>query len=320
MSYMQGRGVRIDRHLTNIALSYTATGFIADMVFPVAQVQKQSGVIATFSQADLFRRENTKRSPGAEANKVSYQVGSASYYANNYALKEDVTIEDRANADPIFINQLETGRVNRVMQSLMIDWEVRVATAATATTAVGTSAAVGSAWTDFTNSDPIGDVQSQINNVHDATAYRPNRIVFGEAAWRNFRENDTVIDKARATGISGGGLNITESLAETLFEVEKVSVGRLKYNTAQEGIAQSLTDAWGDHVLVYYAPAAPSIEVPSFGYSLRWSGNGLANMSVERHPFDPKTKTDEIEIGYYQDELILSSALGALVTNVTSST
>ena len=82
----------------------------------------------------------------------------------------------------------------------------------------------------------------------------------------------------------------------------------------------SLEQVWGDHALIYYAPDNPSMEVPSFGYNFRWTIPGLPNMQAERHPFDPKTKTDEVEIGYYQDEKITAQPLGALITNVTSST
>jgi len=43
-------------------------------------------------------------------------------------------------------------------------------------------------------------------------------------------------------------------------------------------------------------------------------------MTVERHPYNSLTKSDDIEIGYYQDEAVIASNLGALITNVTSST
>ena len=41
-------------------------------------------------------------------------------------------------------------------------------------------------------------------------------------------------------------------------------------------------------------------------------------MIAERHPFDPKTKSEEIELGYYQDEKITAKNLGFLMTHVTS--
>ena len=41
---------------------------------------------------------------------------------------------------------------------------------------------------------------------------------------------------------------------------------------------------------------------------------------AERHPFDAKTKTEEVEVGYYQDERITGSEYGFLLLAVNSST
>jgi len=61
--------LHIDQLLSNVAINYRPMGMIADMVFPVVPVQKQSDHYAIFSRADILRIENTARSPGTEANK-----------------------------------------------------------------------------------------------------------------------------------------------------------------------------------------------------------------------------------------------------------
>lgn len=317
--YLQGRGIHVDRHLSNIALNFRPQGFVGDRIFPVVNVEKQTNMIKTYSQADLFRREQTLRSPGAEANKIDVSVNSDSYVCKNYALKADVTIEDRANADAAFIRDLEQGRVMRVSDALMLDWDIRIANQVTSSTNVGTATNVGSAWTDLTNSDPLGDVWAVMDQIEDATGYRPNRAVFSGDAWRYFARNNTVIDKVRSTGVSGGGMNATIQDAASLLQLEEVNVGWAYKNTNDEGQANSLSRVWGDHVLVYYAPSNASIELPSFGYTLRWTAPGLPNMTVERLPYNPFVKSDEIEIGYYQDEKILSKPLGGLVMHTSSS-
>ncbi|MDH5751337.1 MAG: major capsid protein [Deltaproteobacteria bacterium] len=317
--YQQGRAVHIDHHLSNMAVNYRPAGFIADRVFPVVQVPKQSDTYVVFEQADLFRRENTRRSRGGEANKIESRVSSASFFCRNYALKADVTLEDRSNADPVFIQQFEEGRVMRVQDALFLDWEVRLAEKLRDPANVGSSAAVGSAWTDHANSDPLGDLWTAIDNVELATGYRPNRVLFSGTAWRHFRRNSKVIDKAGNPGVSGGGLYPTTRQVEDLLEAN-VLVGNAWQNNAQEAQPLNLEQVWRDHVLVYYAPDQPSMETPSFGYYFRWAVPGLPNMQVERHPYDSRRHCSEVEIGYYQDEVMTSRPLGFLVSNVTSST
>ena len=316
--YLQGRAAHIDHHLSNVAINYRPAGFIADQIFPVVQVPKQSDTYVIFEQSDLFRRETTKRSRGGEANKIHSRVSSASFYCENYALKADVTLEDRANADPIFVQHYEEGRVMRVQDALFLDWEARMAGHVTNASNVGSSTAVGSSWEDYSASDPLGDLWTAIDNVELATGYRPNRVLFSGTAWRHFRRNDKVIDKATNPNITGGGLYPSARQVEDLLEM-KVLVGNAWHNDAQEGLALNLSQIWGDHVLVYYAPEQPSIEAPSFGYYFRWSAAGLPNMQVERHPFDSRRHCSEVEIGYYQDEVVTAKPLGFLVTNVTSS-
>lgn len=316
--YLQGRGVHVDRHLTQIALNYRPQGFIADQVFPVVTVRNQTDMIKTYNQADLFRVENTRRTPGTEANKIGWAVSSDSYIAFNYALKADVTIEDRANADPAFLMDFEEGRVMVVTDKLNLDWENRVSALCTTTTNVGTAATVSSAWTDYTNSRPLNAIWTMMDNLEGATGYRPNRIVMGGDAWLNFSRNDKVIDKINETGVTGAAQNATPEQAARLLGVDNLLVGWSFRNTAQEGQSIALSRMWGDHVFIYYAPPRPSVELPAFGYTLRWAAPGLANMTVERHPYDTVRKCDELEIGYYQAEKILAKPLGALIYNVTS--
>jgi len=317
--YLQGRVVHVDRHLTNIALNYRPSGFIADMVFPIVSVEKQADMIKTYNQADLFRVANTVRAPGTEANKISFQVSSESYFCKNYALKVPTTIEDRANADPAFVRDVERGRVQFIQDQLYLDWDARMATSLTASANVSTSYTVGSSWSDFTNSTPLEDIWNALDQAEDFRAYRPNRIVFGSLAWRYFSRNKEVIDKVNKPGVSGGAMPSTRDQAASLLEVDMVMVATAYRNTAQEGQAMSLDQIWGDKVLLYYCAPRPSVEVPSFGYTLRWNAPGVPNMTVERHPYDPKIKSDEIELGYYQDEKIMDKNLGSVITGVGSS-
>ena len=317
--YLQGRAVHIDHHLSNVALNYRPAGFIADRLFPTVPVAKQSDTYVIFEQADLFRKENTVRARGGEANKIHTRVSSAGYYCKNYALKADVTLEDRANADPLFVRQFEEGRVMRLQDGLFLDWELRLANLLSSPANVGSSAAVGSAWTDYSLSDPLGDIFRAVDNVEISTGYRPNRVLFSGNAWRHFRRNGKVIDKATNPHVTGGGVYPSARQIEDLLEMQ-VLVGNAWQNSAQEGLGMNLSQIWNDHVLVYYAPDQPSMESPSFGYNFRWTAPEVPNLLVERHPYDTRRKCAEVEIGYYQDEVVTAKPLGFLVMAVTSST
>lgn len=318
MGQSTGRDLHIDVLLSNVAIGYFQENNIAGLIAPVVQVGKQSDAYAIYSRADALRIEDTKRSPGTEANKVTRSLSSDTYYAQNYALKYPVTIEDRENADPIQKQNIINDGARYITDKLALDWEQRVSTLVNNTSNVGSSAAVASEWDAAASSDPLGDMNTALDNIQDLTGARGNRIVMGLAAWRSLRRNDQILN--RLFGTNNGGGYATRDQVASLLEIDQLIVGGAYKNNANEAQAESLVNIWGDNVLAYYAPAAPSRDLPSFMYSYRWAAGGLPNMQAERHPFDSRTKSEEVEVGYYQDEKITGSDYSFLLTAVNSST
>ena len=316
---LTGRDIHIDVPLSNVAIAYKPTGFIAEELAPIVGVPKQSDAYPIWSIADAFRTEEDYRAPKTEANVIESSVSSAKFFCDNYALKDGISYEDIANADAQWL-QLERGyRAESVKDKLYLNWELRTAQLCTSGTNVGSYSATASGWTDYTNSTPLDDVQTAINVVLDTTGYRPNRVVMGEYAWRHFRENTAIQNRLFGTaGTQNDGRIVKQAQVAALLEVEKIMVGRAYYNTTEENQTASLSQLWNDNVLVYYAPMTPRKDVPSFMYSFRW--NAVPGMSMQAEIFDRKyKKSQEVQLGYFQDEKITASTLGFLMTGVGSS-
>ncbi len=313
------KDVHVDVALSNVAIGYKPEGMIAELICPVVQVNKQSDAYYIWSQADMFRTEDDKRAPGTEANRITRGISSGTFFADNYALKDRIPFEDIANADAGFLFTERQSRVEFLKSKLLLNMEARIGLQCTSGSNVGSYSATGSSWTTYGtgNSDPYGDLNTAIDNVQDATGYRPNRILFGDYAWRHFRRHADIIDlvygnvdKGRASRV------VTREQAAALFEVDQILIGGAYYNSADEGQSISLSQIWNDNVLAYYAPLKASKDKPSFMYAFRW--NKLMNMQAKIFQ-DEKAGAEEVQLGYYQDEVITSSALGFLLTGVGSS-
>jgi hypothetical protein len=316
MGISTGRDLHIDQNLTNVALNYRPAGMIADMIAPIVQVAKETDLYPVFSQKEALAIEDTKRARGTQAHRITRSVSSEGYRAENYALRYDVPIEDRANMDAAYAFELEAGAARYLVDKLVLDWDKRVLQTVGSASNVSTGFVPSSAW--GSGGDPVSQLYQVIEQVQSQTAYRPNNILFGWQAYNWFRRNSNVRNFVLGTN-NGGGV-VTRQAVAGIFEVDRVLVSEAFYNSANEAAAISLANTFPkDSVLVYYAPSAPSREVPSFMYSFRWTAPGLpAPLAVERHPYDSKSKTESIEAGYYQDEKITSSALGALIRGVNS--
>ena len=310
------KDLHIDSLLSEFAMGYRPDGFIADMIFPTVTVGKQSDLYPVFDRGDRLRQQDTKRAPGTRAKRVVESVGSDTYYANNYALAAAVNIEDKVNADPILSSDAAMSKTRLVMDHLLLDWEIRVATQVTNPSNVGSSAAVDSGWGGA--GDPLGDMNSAIDNVKYSNGKKVTHIVFGTSAWDTFRRDSTV--RNLINGTNNGGGYVSEADVATLLQVPNIMIGDAFQNTGEEGQSEVLAEVWDDNVLLYHAPQSASFDDPSFGYSIRWQGAGLPNMQVERHPYDSRVKCEDIEVGYYQDEKITGASYAFLLTAVNSST
>ncbi len=311
-----GHDVYLDVPLSNVAIQHRPMGMIADKIFPLLTVRKQSGSVIEGNREDALRRDDTKRAPGTPAKMVTRDVSSHLYYCHNYALGSGVTIEDRANAEPPYVQMLFNEEVQFVKDKLMLDQEIRVASQVTSTSNVGSSSAVTSGWGGA--GDPLGDVNAAIDNILDTTGIRPNNISFGEAGWRTFRRDTTVRNLIKGVNNGGGYVSVAE--VSKLLEIENINIGGMFQNTGGEGLAEALSQVWGDNVLVSYAPRVVTRRAPTMGFLVRLNAPGIPNMQVERYPYSPQTKMNGFDLSYYQDEFLVNSGYSFLLTAVNSST
>lgn len=311
------KNLHIDKVLTEFAMGYRPEGMIADMIFPVVTVDKQTDIYLEADRGRILRRQETKRSPGNEARRVERDFGSATYHCQNYALKDMISIEDKANMDPGMIFSKVEDKAQGLLDDLFLDWEIRVLNQINNTSNVGSSAAVSSAWNGA--GDPLGDVNTGLDNVRYANGKKANHVVYGPEAWDSYRRDSTV--RNLILGVNNGGGFVNEAQVAKLLDVEKVMVAEGFVNTAADGQPENLVPIMADNVLCYYVTPTASIDRPTFGATFRWQQSNLpAPLVAERHPYDSRTKTEEVEVSYYQDEKITGSSYGFLLTAVNSST
>lgn len=319
MGLSTGKDLHVDQLLSEIAINYRPAGMIADMIAPIVPVGKETDIYPVFSRSEAFAVEDDLRSRGQPAKRITRSVSSASYLAKNFALSHPVYIEDRANMDAALQFELETGAGRYLTDKLTLNWDRRVLNAVSSTSNVSTGFLTGSSWTAAANpGDPISMIWKAMEQAQSLTAQKPNSLLFGWRAWNYFRRN--VNARNFILGTNNGGGAVTRASAQEAFEVERLLVAGAFYNTANEAQPESLANnPLHDSVLLYYAPTAPSRETPSFMYSFRWTSPLLGvPFAVIRHPFDSKTRIEELEVSYYQDERITGSAYGALLLGVGS--
>ena len=310
-----GKGVHHDVPLSNIAIKafQTRGQYIAEQLMPVIEVDKQTNRYYTFDKASALTVENTVRAPKTEANIVSFKVSSDSYTCDNHALRGSNALEDLSNADKAL--RLRTNTTNNVVDKLLRAYEVRVANQTTSGTNLGSYVALsgGNKYSDDVNSNPIADVTTGHAFIRQQTGLVANTAVIDLDTLAILRVHPLMLEKYKYTK---GGLLTMEDIKDA-FSVDTIlKAGGVK-NNANEGQTASITNIWGNSILLAHIEQGVSLETATFGISMRWQPAGITKaFQTMRYLGTPSEKAEYVEVGYYQDEKIVSTDLiyGILTT------
>jgi hypothetical protein len=259
------RDLHVDAVLTSYSQKYSHEAFIAEDVLPTAKVMKRSDVYFKYDKDQRFTVPNTILGPKSRAGEIDLKVSTDNYSVEDHGLEEFVSQAEMDNADDPLDPQRDA--VDLLMELLLLGHEKRVAELAFAAATYPTGNKVTltgtNQWTDTTNAKPVTDIMTGL----DAAFLRPNVIIFGADSWRTFRTHPQVLDAVKgATRNQGakGGIASREDVA-SLFEVEKVIVGRSRHNAAKPGQSASYARLWADNCAMLHLRPTPSPRSVSFG-------------------------------------------------------
>lgn len=287
------QNAHIDRALTNMSVAYMqdANAFIADKVFPIVRVKRQSDVFYIYNKGDFMRDEAQLRGAATESAGGDYGVeASQPYYCRKHAFHKDVTPEERANYDEPL--NADKDASDFVSQKMLIRREMEWAsnffkTGVWGTEIEGASTASSGkvVYWDLPTSNPIGDITTAGVTMASATGYKPNTLVLSPFVFNALKNHEDILDRIKYTqkGI------VTEDLLATLFGVDRVFVAWGVVNSASKGATDSVDFIMGKHALLCYSNPAPALRKPSAGYIFAWSGlegSGAYGNRIVRLPMD----------------------------------
>lgn len=312
------RDVHVDAILTNFSLAYQNRDYIADSLFPIVRVGKQSDKYFTYPKAQWFRDVAQLRAPATESVGSGYTLSTDSYFCDNYAFHYDIPDEVRANAD----NPINPDRegVNYVTDRLALKRE-RLWVSQFFTTGIWTGATDAVGGTDFTlwstygTSDPMVDIETRMNTMRTATGKRPNTLVMGAAVWSSLKNHPDFIDRIKYTQ---KGM-VTKELFSSLIDIPNIHVGEAIVDTSVEGASSStFSDIWGKHVLLMYVEPNAGIMSATAGLIYVWDRFGGGALQYMRRLRLDKTMSDRIEGQSYFDMKLVASDLGAFLSGAVA--
>jgi len=295
--------VHIDGLLTNVAVEYKNTNFIARSLFPKCPVAKPSDKYAIFGKGEFRVEANIIRAPGDTSREVDFTLSTDSFSCKSYA--EKIALPDevvRAADNPINPRVRFT---NKLMRKMLLDEEYRLAAMAQSGTYMTQNVTLAGVnqWSDKVNSDPEANVETGKAAVLVATGILPNTMAMGYQVWQQLKMHPDLRDVIK---YSQKGI-LTEELAAEFFGVDRVIVGKCLYETAKEGQTSVLSYVWGKTVILAYVEPNPSPEAATLGYTFMDIDH---EVSVWR---DEDRKSTMIRCEYSADQKIVDAKAGYLI-------
>jgi len=327
--------VHIDAPLTNLTLAYLQSqeNFIADKVFPIVDVSKQSDKYYKYNR-DEFNRSGQRKllAPRTRPERVGMSLSNDNYFADVWGLATDFDEQTLANEDAAL--EIRSMGAQMLTHNMLIDREKDFVTNFFSDNIWGTNwdgvanadndtAIEVTNWDDYTNSTPIVDVRRLARTVQlKSGGFKPNTMVVSKAV------RDVLVDHPDVLARLNGGATVTNTalitdakLAE-IFEVEDFHVLEAIENTAAEGATESNAYIGGDHAMLCYTPTSAGLRSPAAGLTFAWNslpGASFSGLTVESFTGDflrVEGIAEEIHVKMSYDMKIVGADLGGFINSV----
>ncbi|MFP6540301.1 hypothetical protein [Pseudomonas aeruginosa] len=256
----------VDPVLTNLARGYRNAQFIAEALFPIAEMDKEAGTIPLFGK-EAFEVYETERAIRAQSNIMNPD----DLDGLDVVLREhDIAypVDYREQNESMFDAEARASR--RVVDVIDLRREVACAKLAqnpnTYLSGAKVTLAGTSQWSNG-GGDPIQVVEHGKEVIRSRIGVRPNTITMGASVYASLKFHPKLQE---ALGSNERKLITLEHL-KALFGVPDIHIGEALAHTGTFG------DIWNDSLQLAYVAkpqggAKSNYEEPSFGYTLRRKG------------------------------------------------
>ena len=302
--------VHVDRPLTDISTAFiqSSEGFIANKVFPIISVARQSNKYFTWDRNNFFIDAMERRADTTESAGGALEKSTDSYSCEVWALHKDIGDQTRANDDE---GNLDSAVAKYLGGQDLIRKDRQFASDYFADSIWDTNKTGGTDFTKWSDgaSNPELDIMAGKKTILTNTGFMPNTLAVGFAVHQGLKRHPAIKDQIKYTSSA----SITNEIIARHLEIDNYVVSQAAYATNAEGAASdtyALVQA--DNALLCFSNPSPGLMVPSAGYIFVWSGlTGLNSNGVTTSKFRmDNLKADRIEIESAFDMKVVSTALG----------
>lgn len=318
--------VHVDEFLTSFAIDFAQEqNYIADRVFPVIDVEKQSDKYYVFDAAEENRESSdlvTKLAPRTAPRKFDLTQSQDSYFAEVYGAAFDIDMQTAANEDAMLRTRQRKAR--RLMDELLKKRDRDFISTYLTTGVWGVDLA---GTTDFTKwsdgaSTPIDDIMAwkeafKIRNY----GVNPNKIVISQDIKRHLLTNSQILGRINGGATIVNPAMVNDTILAAVFEVDELIWADAVSNQANAGATENAGYMVTDRLLMTYADPNADGETKTAGSIFAWNSVPGTSWGITMESFDTDEQrkvqiAEEVHGKMAYDMKVTGAALGTYVSDL----
>jgi len=326
MPLLTPSSVHLDQPLTNLTLAFAQdqSNFVADKVFPVVGVERQSDKFYIYDRDNMNRTGDVKAlAPRTEVNRIGMSISNSSYYADVFGLGMDFDQQTLANEDAAL--DIRSAGAQTLATRLMIHREEQFATNFFSAGIWGSQTTPANLWSDYTNSTPIQDVTTARRTMQlKSGGFKPNTMVVGKEVRDILINHPKILARLNGGSTVSNTALITDAKLAEIFEVESFYVMEAVKNDSVEGVAESNSFIGGKHALLVHGPKGAGLMTPAAGLTFAWNnvpGSNNLGITVESFSDDALKRqqvAEHIQVKMAYDMQVTGADLGYFFNTVVA--
>lgn len=320
------QAVHVDEYLTNYAINYaTEQNFLADKVFPVVNVEKQSDKYYVFDAENENREFSNlvkKASARTLPNMFEVTQSSDSYFAEHYWAGFDIDVFTAANEDMALRTRERKAKL--LMDNLM-KYRDRDFISTFMTTGVWGSDLVGTTnftkWSDSA-STPLDDVQTwkdafEIRNYGE----KVNTVVITKDIKRHLLKNAQILGRINGGATVASPALVNDSIISALFEVDRVIWADAVSNKKEYGETAAPARMLSNQILMCYTAPNAGMDTKTAGQIFAYNAVPGFTWGITMESFDTDEQrkrgiAEEVQGKMAYDMKVTGASLGTYISAV----
>ena len=302
-----------DELLVDVSQKRALGNLVFNRILTPKKVKMYSGKIGIYG-ADHLRLVNLISGGEQGYMRMDAQARTSStYQIETKGLKDVITDEDYKNVQEPFDAQVDSTDALTDLLNISNEYSLASALSDTAIITQNVTLSGTSQWSDYDNSDPIGDVTTGITAGKNGCGMALSRAVCSWETYVVLRYHPALLDKLGFKENRPGGLT-GEELAKA-FDLKEVIIADSSYNTSKKGAVAVFAPIWGKHFVLFESALVASKRQTTLGYNVTLLDG---DKQIETRPHDSILKADVVIGEDKRDQIITDTGCAYLIKDAVA--